>query len=238
MSTIVNDLVSYLQCGEAIALNDAIRIDSADGKIYKFDCNNVAHIFAGMAKTAAAINVYIKVVQSGRMKGFSGLTPGALVYASTTTAGGLQLTVPASSKKVILGIAKSATELVINGGLGIKSGGGGIPDAVSFTLANNQAAAADITGLIFNPATVLGFVLEYTVARSTSLSKVVSIERFRGVWNSVSSTWSTSEDLAGDSSAVTLSITAGGQIQYTTSNMSGTSYAGSIKYVTLLMFEA
>lgn len=125
MSTIVNDLVSYLQCGETIAIRDAVRINSADGKIYKFDPLNATHVFAGIAKEGGVLNDYIRVVQSGRVKGFSGLTAGAFVYASVTTPGSFQLVEPVASQKIILGIAKSTTELTVNGALGIKPGGDG-----------------------------------------------------------------------------------------------------------------
>ena len=125
MATIVNDLVSYLQCGEAISANDAIYIDDVTGKVFKYDVTDDTKVFAGIAKEAGVLDDYIRVVQSGRVKGFSGLTAGKFVYASVTTPGGFQLVEPVASQKIILGIAKSATELVINGGLGIKPGGDG-----------------------------------------------------------------------------------------------------------------
>ena len=125
MATIVNDLISYLQCGSTIAANDAIYIDDITGKISKYDPLNPALVFAGIAKEAGVLDDFIRVVQSGRIKGFSALTPGQFVYASTTVPGSFQLVEPIPSQKVILGIAKSATELTINGGLGIKPGGEG-----------------------------------------------------------------------------------------------------------------
>lgn len=125
MSTLVKDLVSYLQAGASISLNDAIYIDSATGKIFKFDPTNPALVFAGIAKQAGVLNDYIKVVQAGRVSGFVGLTAGQPVYASVTVPGSFQLTAPVASQSTVLGIAKSSTELVINGGLGIKPGGVG-----------------------------------------------------------------------------------------------------------------
>ena len=125
MATIVTDLISHLQCGESISANDAIYVNNADGKIYKFDVTNPTQVFAGIAKEAGVLDDFIRVAQSGRVKGFSGLTVGNFVYASTTTPGGFQTTEPAAAQKVVLGIAKSATELIINGGLGIKPGGEG-----------------------------------------------------------------------------------------------------------------
>lgn len=125
MATIVKDLGNYLQAGEALSANDAVYINSADNKVYKFDVTNGAQVFAGFAKKAAILDDYVFIVQSGSIKGFVGLTPGAFVYASTTAPGSFQLVAPVDSQKVVYGIAKSATELTINGGLGIKPGGSG-----------------------------------------------------------------------------------------------------------------
>jgi len=125
MATIVTDLISHLQCGETIAANDAVYIDDITGKVGLYNPTIPTQVFAGIAKEAGVLDDFIRVVQTGRVKGFSGLTPGQFVYASTTVPGAFQLTEPIASQKVILGIAKSATELVINGGLGIKPGGAG-----------------------------------------------------------------------------------------------------------------
>lgn len=171
MSTITNDLISYLVCGEAIAANDAIYIDSSDGKVYKFDVNNATEVFAGIAKESGVLDDYIRVVQSGRVKGFTGLTPGVFIYASTTTPGGYQEVEPVASLKVVLGIAKSATELVINGGLGIKpggegSGGGGLD--VYYT--EDVEGLADVSGFSTgnNAAFQGGGTLQGTLALETS----------------------------------------------------------------------
>lgn len=125
MATIVNDLVSYLACGEVIARNDAIYISQVDGKIYKYSPLDQTQVFAGIAKEAGVPDDVIKVVQTGRVRGFTGLPAGQFIYASTTVPGGYQTVEPIPSQKIILGIAKSDTELTINGGLGIKPGGAG-----------------------------------------------------------------------------------------------------------------
>lgn len=153
MSTIVNDLISYLQCGEIIAANDAVYISPSDGKIYKFDVTDSDLVFAGIAKESGILNAYIRVVQSGRVKGFTGLTPGVFIYASTTVPGGYQEAEPSASQKIVLGIAKSATEIVLNGGLGIKPGGAG---SGSYNYIENGLADSGTDGWVLYANTTVG----------------------------------------------------------------------------------
>jgi len=122
MSTIVSDLVSHLQCGEAIALNDAVYINSADGKIYKYDPLQPLQVYAGIAKEAGLLNAFK----------------------------------PASSTKVVLGIAKSATELTVNGALGIKTGGDGTGSGSLDTILQLTATEQLSDWSTGNNATVLG----------------------------------------------------------------------------------
>lgn len=157
MATIVSDLVSHLMCGEAISANDAVYIDSSDGKIYKFDPTDDTQTFAGIAKEAGVLNDFIRVVQSGRVKGFSGLNAGKFVYASTTVPGGFQLVEPAASQKIILGIAKSATELTVNGALGIKPGGDGGGGGLDVFYIENMEGLANVSDFATgNNTTFLG----------------------------------------------------------------------------------
>jgi len=156
MSTIISDMVSHLQCGEALSARDAVYISNADGKIYKYSPLDPTQVFAGIAKEAGLLNAFIRVVQSGRVKGFTGLTPGAFVYASVTTPGGFQLTEPGSTLKVVLGIAKSATELTVNGALGIKTGGDGTGSGSLDTILQLTATEQFTDWSTGNNATVLG----------------------------------------------------------------------------------
>lgn len=169
MSTIVSDLVSHLQCGEVISANDAVYINSADGKIYKYDPLQPLQVYAGIAKEAGLLNAFIRVVQSGRVKGFSGLTPGKFVYASVTVPGGFQLTEPGSTLKVVLGIAKSATELTVNGALGIKTGGDGTGSGSLDTILQLTATEQLTDWSTGNNATVLaGGVLAGSFVKEAS----------------------------------------------------------------------
>jgi hypothetical protein len=114
-------------------------------------------------------------------------------------------------------------------------GGGGIPSATSATLDNN-VSSQNVIGLSFTPASTFAFVVEYTIARSTDSVRVCSIGRLRGVYNSLSLQWSLSDDYAGDNTGITFSITAGGQVQYTSTNLGGVLYVGTLQYINLINY--
>ena len=108
---------------------------------------------------------------------------------------------------------------------------GGAGADVTFTIANNQSIT-NVTDLSFNGASVRGFVLDYTVYRQTATasSAVAQVGQLRGVFNTQSSSWFMTDDFSGQNSGVNFTITSAGQIQYTSTNIAGTSYVGTMKY--------
>jgi len=114
-----------------------------------------------------------------------------------------------------------------------------ISNQVSFTIANNQSSVANITGLIFNPAVYRSAKVEYAIYRQTddALTGVAQVGQLRLVYNSQQASWLLSDDYAGQSSGVEFSITALGQVQYTSSDLgAGTNYVGSLKYSIIKTF--
>lgn len=84
-----------------------------------------------------------------------------------------------------------------------------------FTFANNQVAAADITGLAFSNASTRAFKAIISVSRaSDALEELFDLEGIRGA-----SGWDISISSLGDESGVDLSITSAGQVQYTSTNL-------------------
>jgi hypothetical protein len=87
----------------------------------------------------------------------------------------------------------------------------------SATLANNQATPADIPGLSFNTADVLSAIVTFIVEREATSTEVESGEfeiNFDGTdWKSV-------QTGIGDTGVI-LSITAAGQVQYTSTDLTG-----------------
>lgn len=169
---------------------------------------------------------------AGNCKSLSGLTAGKLYYESASTPGALTATPPSTNGQwvVPVGLAVSATELVINP-VASASAIYVVDGDTSFTIANAQLSAVDVTNLLFDGSSTRGFILDYSVYRQTDTasSALAQIGQLRGVYNSQSNTWLMSDDFSGQN-AVTFSIQPSGQIQYTSSNMLGANYVGSMKY--------
>jgi hypothetical protein len=103
----------------------------------------------------------------------------------------------------------------------------------TFTIANNQSSATNITGLLFNPSLFRGIKIEYSIYRQTDTASSARAQmgQLRFVYNTQAGVWYMSDDYAGQNAGVEFSIdNATGQIQYTSTNISGTNYVGTLKY--------
>ena len=91
-------------------------------------------------------------------------------------------------------------------------------DNASFAGANNVASAANVTGFAFANASVRAFsaLISVYVNATTSLYETFRLE---GIQKGAS--WDLSVSSVGDASSVVFSITAAGQIQYTSANYTG-----------------
>lgn len=128
--------------GETLAANDAVYLNASDNKWYKLDIDATATVkvgaFRGFATGAITINTTGTIRTLGVLTGFTSLTAGTYVYA-TTTAGGYTQTRPTLSGGgtqraiVILGFAISTTAIYIQ------------PFPVQFQIRNSLAAAATLT---------------------------------------------------------------------------------------------
>ena len=110
------------------------------------------------------------------------------------------------------------------------SGGGNIQVSTFSPINDNQSSASNITGLSFNTATASGFRVVYYVTRTSSNGTITEFGQLFGVFNSQSATWVLNKFGSAGDAGITFSITAGGQIQYVTTNHGGTGYSGSIKF--------
>lgn len=94
---------------------------------------------------------------------------------------------------------------------------------------NNQAVPLDITDLILDPDSYRSVRIFFEIFRKTSLSEIVANGSFVCTYKETTDSW----DIApgtyeGDAHGVTFSVTAAGQVQYTSDNMAGTSYEGNL----------
>lgn len=104
-----------------------------------------------------------------------------------------------------------------------------------FDLTNNQSTAVDILGMSFNKARNSHAIVEYLIQRITSgggATEIISAGIFHAVYNPISEDWSlvTVGTPGPDSSGITFSITALGQVQYTSSNITGTALISKITF--------
>ena len=110
--------------GESLSIGDAVYVSvgAADGgrtagRVYKLDATNNSRVeFIGFAADAAIAGGSLRVQVAGELGGFVGLSTGQQMFASVTTPGALQSSVPVVNGQWIipLGIAKNSTNLVIN----------------------------------------------------------------------------------------------------------------------------
>lgn len=137
-----------------------------------------------------------------------------------------------------------ASDAQIPSALAVKSYVDALPAALivsqtSFSIANNQTSAANITGLVFNPSLFRSVKLEYSLYRQTddALSARAQVGQLRFVYNTQAATWLLSDDFAGQDAGVSFEVDdITGQVKYTSSNISGANYVGTLKYSVIKTF--
>jgi hypothetical protein len=104
----------------------------------------------------------------------------------------------------------------IDTALGSITGTSGDIAHTSFTAADNQAAAANITGFAFANGTVRSFDALVSITRGSTYE----VRKIMGIQKAAS--WTFAETKNGDNTGVEFSMTSGGQMQYTSTNTGST----------------
>ncbi|KAJ3230661.1 hypothetical protein HDU81_004321 [Chytriomyces hyalinus] len=135
-----------------------------------------------------------------------------------SAASGITLTLPSSLPST----AGYALVSDLSGNLSFGAVNGNATDSrftnYSFSGANNQSAAANVTGLSYTGGS---FDVNVSVA-IVATTNLTQLYRLSGVLSSGNSLWNlTAVQVSGDASGVTFSITSGGQIQYTSASYPG-----------------
>jgi len=107
-----------VEAAEALTAGDAVALDSSTGKAKKANAatgSSQQVPCVGIAETSVSAGEYVTVLRSGKVGGYSGLTPGAPVYLGETD-GAVTKTAPSTSGDYVqtLGQAVSATEFILN----------------------------------------------------------------------------------------------------------------------------
>jgi hypothetical protein len=140
--------------------------------------------------------------------------------AETSPAGGDELLINDVSAGALRKITRS------NFLSGIATSSTGDINESSFALANNQAAAADVTGLAFSA----GVVRSFSALVSVEIDATADLfEQFTLQGINKGSSFSMSVDGVGDNSGIEFSITSAGQVQYTSGDVPGFA-SGLIKF--------
>jgi hypothetical protein len=109
--------------------------------------------------------------------------------------------------------------------------GTGFISETSFTIANNQGAAANVTGLVLDKASFKSGKVTAEIRRRTDSNELIAVGTFAMIYRAGTDSWELAgEEWCGDAHGVTLSITPAGQVQYTSTNVSGSSYSGTMKF--------
>lgn len=152
----------------------------------------------------------------------------------------IQLLAPSSvtaSYDITLPAAAPATDtfLKYNGSAYVWAAGTNPITTGSFTVANNQSSAANVTGLSFTGASTKSVNINYRIRRSTNTNELAETGTIRLVFKDTANTWFIDQTFAGEDSGVLFTVTSGGALQYTSTNVSGTSYVGAMlfEYTTL-----
>jgi hypothetical protein len=121
--------------------------------------------------------------------------------------------------------------------------GGGIAVETQFTIANNQSSAASITGLVFDKTVYITAEVQYTVMRKTdtAASGVRETGRLLCTYESQENAWNieplVDTFMTNGPSGITFSITSAGQIQYTSTNITGANYVGKMRHKVVSTFS-
>jgi hypothetical protein len=221
-----------LSAREAVYLSVGAADSRTAGSAYKLDSSNDNRIeYVGLVKSTVTSGQTAKIITGGVVKGFTGLSVGVPVYLDTLTPGAFTQTEPTTSQRWIirLGIAISSTQVMILQDQGMTAFFNEEVQA-NVSIANNQVSAANVSNLVFDGAVAKKFIVDYGLYRSTDTTSLAQAGRLRGVYNEEDAEWYLSDDYSGQNAGVTFSITNGGQIQYTSSNISGTGYVGTLEY--------
>jgi hypothetical protein len=112
--------------------------------------------------------------------------------------------------------------------------GGGSVLSLSQAINNNQASAADVTAFPqFDTTDVVGLEFLYRTLRRTDSSYVLEMGRAYLIWDSEASAWVVSRNFQNQDANVefTVALVSGTnyKLRYTSDNLAGASYAGSLR---------
>ncbi|MDW8347624.1 MAG: hypothetical protein RML94_11760 [Bacteroidia bacterium] len=96
------------------------------------------------------------------------------------------------------------------------------------TIANNQTTPVDVVGMVFSNAETRSARISYQVKRSVTGTTLIQSGTIFLDYNPQLSNWILTHDYTAGDAGVSFSVLASGQVQYTSSNLTGAGYQGEI----------
>ena len=110
---------------------------------------------------------------------------------------------------------------------------GDIPEK-TFAIVNNVSSPANVVGLYFDKNNIRSATIHYSIYRHhiapPTETELAAVGTVRLIYKTVAQAWLLDDTYTGDSSGVTFSVLPSGQVQYTSSNISGTLQSSTMHY--------
>ena len=108
----------------------------------------------------------------------------------------------------------------------------------SFTVADNNASPASVTGLVFDKTVYSAARVEFALRRRDDGQEFTCIGHLNLIHAVDADAWDIGVEYVGDAitglpCGVTFTITSAGQVQYISSNLAGANYAGYLRFDTV-----
>lgn len=102
-------------------------------------------------------------------------------------------------------------------------------DIQVINILNNQAAAVNLTGVVFDATKYSAAKITAELRRKTATQEVACIATINIIYNALAATWGIDSQFDGDACGVVFSINNAGQIKYTSDDLTGSGYIGTFK---------
>jgi len=109
---------------------------------------------------------------------------------------------------------------------------------LSLTIANGQASALSLSGLLYDFNTYVGVIIAFRLRRKTDSNTLLDVGELFLAYNDVAANWRIRQFNSMDSTGVEFSITSGGQVQYVSDTLAGTNYNGQLKTKVIRYIDA
>ena len=169
------------------------------------------------------------------------ITGGWAPLADWTPLADLAAAVAAAAAAAVSAAEAAASAVVAAGhasSMGVIVGAGAIAQT-TFNITNNQATPASVTGLIFDYTVSRSGYIRYTIQRITTGGGATSLVETGIIFVAYrpdTATWDLIPGPSGaDYAGVDFSITAGGQVQYVSSNITGTPSVSQLAFAAMTM---